>query len=271
MTDNLQATQGSNRIDDRWYVPQWLDEALQLPSFYVIDTKSAQGRLDIRPKKVAMGDLILFHGHACDGLIRGAYAMRALGDVAFGDAPFDRSDLVVVSKNSPCLGDIAAYLTGGRVRFGSHRLDNSLGVGFVVQVISTGVTWEVREEEGFFPANVVKWEAALVDDELINSGVLDEKSKSELISVNETAQWNWVRSALLPTMPSEHYLVRKVEQVTMPGPIYEARRTDVVNRSAKPSTEFVSPYETNFDVVSGGRSTASPWEQRYLMGPPLSN
>jgi formylmethanofuran dehydrogenase subunit E len=66
---------------------------------------------------VTVADLVLFHGHACDGLLRGIWAMRALADVAFPDQPFDRSDLLVVSKNSPCLGDLAAYLTGGRARF----------------------------------------------------------------------------------------------------------------------------------------------------------
>jgi formylmethanofuran dehydrogenase subunit E len=102
------------------YVPPWLAEATALPRFEVVDTRSAQGRLDPRPKQVTVRDLILFHGHACDGLLRGAYALRALADAAFPGRPFDRTDLMVVSKNSPCLGDVAAFLTGGRARFGTH-------------------------------------------------------------------------------------------------------------------------------------------------------
>jgi hypothetical protein len=116
----------------QWYLPAWL-EVPGLPVFEVIDTRSAQGRLDHRPKRVTVADLVLFHGHACDGLLRGAWAMRALCDAAFGAAPLDRSDLLAVSRNSPCLGDVAAYLTGGRARFGTHRLDPDLGAGFQIR------------------------------------------------------------------------------------------------------------------------------------------
>jgi len=95
----------------RWYVPAWLDVS-SLPAFEVVDTDSAQGRLDPRPKTVTVADLVLFHGHACHGLLRGVWTRRALADVAPGTAPCDRSGLMVVSKSSPCLGDVAAYLTG---------------------------------------------------------------------------------------------------------------------------------------------------------------
>ncbi|MGC8463150.1 MAG: hypothetical protein ACP5P9_05725, partial [Acidimicrobiales bacterium] len=52
----------------RWYVPAWLDVP-GLPTFEVVDTRSAQGRLEVRPKTVTVADLVLFHGHACDGLV----------------------------------------------------------------------------------------------------------------------------------------------------------------------------------------------------------
>jgi formylmethanofuran dehydrogenase subunit E len=138
--------------------------------------------------------------------------MRALADVALGAAPFDRSDLLVVSKSSPCLGDVAAYLTGGRARFGTHRLDNSLGVGFQLHVLSTGDSWEVREEPGFFPALIASWEAALLGE------VAD---KREILAYHEAAQWDWVRKALLPSSPAEHYRVKRLAVLDLP----DARRT----------------------------------------------
>lgn len=211
----------------RWYVPAWL-KVPGLPAFQVIDTRSAQGRLDPRPKTVTVADLVLFHGHACDGLLRGAWAMRALCDTAFGDAPLDRSDLLVVSKNSPCLGDVAAYLTGGRARFGTHRLDGSLGAGFRLQVLSTGQAWEVREEPGFFPPLIAAWEAALLGD-------LSEEDKRELLAVHEAAQWDWVRQALLPSSPARHYRVRRLDDpVVLPPALLEAPRTDTINRGTAP-------------------------------------
>jgi hypothetical protein len=63
----------------QWYVPSWL-EVPGLPVFEVIDTRSAQGHLGHRPKQVRVAGLVPFHGHARDGLLRGAWAMRTLCD-----------------------------------------------------------------------------------------------------------------------------------------------------------------------------------------------
>jgi len=249
------------RVSERhWYVPVWLEDT-ELPRFEVIDTRSAQGRLDPRPKTVTVADLVLFHGHACDGLLRGIWAMRALADVVFPDQPFDRSDLVVVSKNSPCLGDLAAYLTGGRARFGTHRLDDTLGVGFQVQHLSTGEAWEVREEPGFFPPLIAAWEAALLGDDL------DLADKAELLAVHEAAQWDWVRSALLSSAPAEHYHVGRLDELELPPALLEARRTDTVNRAIGAPHEVTSRYEPEL----GGDTPIDPlprrWAQRYQEGP----
>jgi len=242
-----------------WYVPAWLDVP-GLPTFEVIDTRSAQGRLDPRSKTVTVADLVLFHGHACDGLLRGAWAMRALADVALGGAPFDRSDLLVVSKNSPCLGDVAAYLTGGRARFGTHRLDASLGVGFQIRVRSSGVTWEVREDPGFFPDLIGAWEAALLGD-------LDEDDKRELLAHHESVQWDWVRDALLPSAPGDHYRVERLDHLELPPALLEARRTDTVNRAVEPPVEVVSPYDPDLDAPGSGPPTRGRWAARYEEGP----
>jgi len=249
------------RVSERqWYVPAWLEDPV-LPSFEVIDTRSAQGRLDPRPKTVTVADLILFHGHACDGLLRGIWAMRALADVAFPGQPFDRSDLVVVSKNSPCLGDLAAYLTGGRARFGTHRLDDTLGVGFEVQRLSTGEAWEVREEPGFFPPLIAAWEAALLGDDL------DPADKAELLAVHEATQWDWVRRALLSSAPAEHYTVARLDQLELPPALLEARRTDTVNRAIGAPHEVTSRYEPDLDGNTPSEPLPQRWTQRYQQGP----
>ncbi|WP_298345026.1 formylmethanofuran dehydrogenase subunit E family protein [Ferrimicrobium sp.] len=245
-----------------WHLPAWL-QGSQIPSFEVIDTRSAQGRLDPVPKLVSLTDLVLFHGHACDGLLRGVWAMRALADVVFPDQPFDRSDLLVVSKNSPCLGDLAAYLTGARARFGTHRLDDTLGVGFLVQSLSTGEAWEVREERGFFPELIAKWEAMLLRDELTS----DEKA--ELLAVHEAAQWDWVRRALLPSSPSEHYHVKHLDQLSPPPPIHEARRTDTVNRTVAPPRVVTTRYEPDLDSDVPVDPLPEAWVRRYNDGPQL--
>jgi formylmethanofuran dehydrogenase subunit E len=248
---------GQPRAD--WYVPAWLDVA-ELPSFEVMDTRSAQGRLDPRPKVVTVADLILFHGHACDGLLRSVWAMRALADAAFDTAPFDRSDLLVVSKNSPCLGDVAAYLTGGRARFGTHRLNGSLGVGFQIRLLSTRETWEVREEPGFFPELIGAWEAALLGD-------IDEADKRELLAVHEAAQWDWVRRALLPSAPADHYRVQQLDVLELPPALLSARRTDTVNRAVGSPVEVVSPYDPDLDAPGPTSPAFGRWAERYEVGP----
>ena len=256
-----------SRDGEAWYVPAWLEAARPVLEFDVCDARSAQGRLETRTKRVTLDDLVLFHGHVCDGLLRGAYAMRALGDVAFEGRPFDRTDLLVVSKNSPCLGDVAAYLTGGRGRFGTLRLNNDLGVGYVVRELSSERTWEVREEAGFFPSLISQWEAALLDDS--PNAHVTSNEKAELVAVNEARQWSWVREVLLASRPGDHYTVRSLEAAEIPEPLYEARRTDVVNRHVRAPSEYVTPYEPLLGGTTPrlGRVEGSTWEDRYDRGP----
>ncbi|MHB1208183.1 MAG: formylmethanofuran dehydrogenase subunit E family protein [Acidimicrobiales bacterium] len=243
-----------------WSLAQWLDDPA-LPSFEVLDTRSAQGRLDVRAKTVTVSDLVLAHGHACDGLLRGVWAMRALFDLAFADAPIDRSDLMVVSKNSPCLGDVAAYLTGARARFGTHRLDDALGVGFQLKQLSTGRTWEVREEAGFFPDVIIRWEAALLNDEI------PESDKRELLAVHEAAQWDWVREQLLPSTPRDHYAARELEHLDLPAPLIEARRSDTVNRLVPEPITLSGPDDPTVHNPVADELTISAWSARYQQGP----
>ncbi|MBW4030291.1 MAG: hypothetical protein HIU57_06390 [Acidobacteria bacterium] len=258
-TDHRPASAVPSRAP-RWSLPAWLDEAA-LPTFTVRDTRSAQGRLDRRPKTVTVADLVLAHGHACDGLLRGVWAMRALADLAVGEDGFDRSDLLVVSKNSPCLGDVAAYLTGGRARFGTHRLDDGLGVGFQLQRLSTREAWEVREEPGFFPAHIVAWEADLL------RGGRDESEMRELLAVHEAAQWDWVREVLLPSAPSEHYAARALDRLELPAALLVARRSDTVNRLVPPPQWVISPDDPDDDHGPRDPAQQLQWRQRYEAGP----
>ncbi len=243
-----------------WSLASWLTEGA-LPTFTVRDTRSAQGRLDPRVKTITVADLVLAHGHACDGLLRGVWAMRALADLAFADEGFDRSDLLVVSKNSPCLGDVAAYLTGARTRFGTHRLDDSLGVGFQLQRLSTQESWEVREEPGFFPANIIAWEADLL------RGGRDESEMRELLAVHEAAQWDWVRDVLLPSAPSDHYAARRLKRLELPPALLEARRSDTVNRTVPPPRCVISPDDPGADHEPGDLDDQLTWRARYEAGP----
>ncbi len=144
------AQTGDNGVS--WYWPVWVAEA-DLPTFRVRDTESSHGRCARETKTILVKDLVKFHGHACDGLFRGVLALSLALDALFSDGIVDRTDLRVLSRNSPCLGDVAAYLTGGRVRFDTQDVRNEPGVWFVVQRITTGETVRVTENPDIYPSH----------------------------------------------------------------------------------------------------------------------
>jgi formylmethanofuran dehydrogenase subunit E len=137
------------------WAPFWLLNSLYSPSFNVQDTVNKYGRYGDRPKTITLGDLIKFHGHFCGGLVESAGALRVAFNELFGSAPIDRTDLRIASNNSACGGDVAAYLTGARTRFGSHVLDPSLTESeFVVQRIANGKIVRVRVNPDAYPQDV---------------------------------------------------------------------------------------------------------------------
>jgi formylmethanofuran dehydrogenase subunit E len=137
------------------WAPSWLLHSPYSPSFNVQDTVNKYGRYADRPMTIALGDLIKFHGHFCGGLVESAGALRVAFDELFGSAPIDRTDLRIASNNSACGGDVAAYLTGARTRFGSHVLDPLLTESeFVVQRISDGKIVRVRVDPKGYPQEV---------------------------------------------------------------------------------------------------------------------
>ena len=205
---------------ETWYWPEWAASA-SLPPFQVRDTESSHGRYAQRAKTITFKDLVKFHGHACDGLFRGASAMAVAMPVLFPSGVIDRTDLRVLSRNSPCLGDVAAYLTGGRVRFNSQDVQNKPGVWFIIQQMSTGNTIQVEENAGVYPQELSDEEAQLVSSRLANPEQLDRL---------QTAQWHWVQSVLLKTPWEELYTVQEIPQFVWQDVSYDhiGLRTDVL-------------------------------------------
>jgi formylmethanofuran dehydrogenase subunit E len=145
----------SAQPQDEWWAPDWLTKSAYSPSFAVRDTVNKYGRYADKTKPIALGDLIKFHGHFCGGLVESAGALRLAFDSLFPNGEIDRTDLRIASSNSACGGDVAAYLTGARARFGSHLIDPKLTESeFVVQQVSTGKTVRVRVRPEAYPTNV---------------------------------------------------------------------------------------------------------------------
>jgi len=178
-------------------------EENHLPVFFVLDTESSHGRYSGYAKEIKFEDIVKFHGHACDGLYRGIYALSVAFNLLFTDGVIDRTDLRAMSRNSPCLGDAASYLTGARVRFGTQDVTNQQGVWYILQRISSGETVEVREEHGFFPEEISNAEASLFSA----SG---EELRARMDRLKDL-QDNWVKDTLLKTQPADHYLAKKID------------------------------------------------------------
>jgi len=113
------------------------------------------GRYSKETKTITLKDLIKFHGHFCGGLVEGATALKVAFDRLFPDGAIDRTDLRIASNNSACGGDVAAYLTGARARFGSHYIDKQLGPSeFVVHRVSRQKTVRVSINKETYPTEV---------------------------------------------------------------------------------------------------------------------
>jgi formylmethanofuran dehydrogenase subunit E len=142
-------------MSERQLLPDWLLQAPYLPHFKVRDTLHKYGRYDPQTKVVTVDDLIRFHGHLCGGLMEAAVALSMAMGALFPDGVIDRTDIAIISNNSACGGDVAAYLTGARARFGSHIIDLSLSGGeFIVRRESTGQVVHVRMHPDVYPHEV---------------------------------------------------------------------------------------------------------------------
>ena len=127
--------QADNKLD--WFYPAWAATAPFNEAITVRDTESALGRYSQQTKEIGLKDLARMHGHLCDGLVTSFIEMKAVLDRLFPSGIVDRTDLKVVSRNSPCLVDAAAFMTGARINFQTLRIDSLAGDGFIVQRIST--------------------------------------------------------------------------------------------------------------------------------------
>jgi formylmethanofuran dehydrogenase subunit E len=178
--------------DSEWWSPEWLTKSRYSPSFEVRDTVNKYGRYAGKSKTITLSDLIKYHGHFCGGLVESAGALKIAFDNLFPAGIVDRTDLRIASNNSACGGDVAAYLTGARTRFGSHILDPKLTESeFVVQQVSTGKTARVRVRPEAYPTEV------RVQMRKIESGSF----KPEDLDLFQDLQWSYARQIV--TRPLE--------------------------------------------------------------------
>lgn len=131
------------------------------PVVRVVDTVSSLGPLATVPQTVTLADLVRDHGHPCDGLVVAAAGVAYGLKLLFPEGVVDRTDLVAAANASPCYGDVTAYLTGTRARYGTLVVDKDLGDAWVLHRRSTGATVRVSLKPGIKPAELAGLETAL--------------------------------------------------------------------------------------------------------------
>lgn len=134
--------------------PLTVQEALAAPfapTIEVVDTVSSLGPLSAQPQTVTLTDLVRFHGHPCDGLVVAAAGMAYGLRYLFPKGVADRTDLAAEVNRSACYGDVVAYLTGARHRYGSLVIDPNLGDEWILFRRSTRQAVHVRLRPGIKP------------------------------------------------------------------------------------------------------------------------
>lgn len=119
----------------------------------VIDTDFSKGRLS-QKQTITLEDVAKFHGHLCDGLAVGFIGLRAALYKIYPDSIIDRTNTRIVSTSSPCLTDIAVYLTGGRYQFNSFYVSDSISHLYIVQRVDNGKSVAVKLKSGIKPSAI---------------------------------------------------------------------------------------------------------------------
>jgi formylmethanofuran dehydrogenase subunit E len=205
-----------------WYYFDWMVDAPYAPVFQVRDTESGLGPYADQTKTITMKDLVKMHGHPCDGLVTAACAMKVGLDVLYPDGVADRTDTGCITKNSPCYGDVAAYLTGGRIRFGTQKIDPSLGDEFILYRFSTGKAVKVSLKPGEFPA------ALQALEKKIRGGDFTDE---EMRACQKTA-WDYARDLLQHPL-ADSFEFQTLENFIWTPDQYEhlGKRGDVTNKN----------------------------------------
>lgn len=207
------------------YFPLWAKYAPYNKAVKVLDTNSSLGRYSEFTKDLTLKDMALIHGHLCDGLVIAYIELKAALELLFPDGVADRTDLRVITKNSPCWVDASAFMTGARINFGTLSIDPDLKNSIIIQKISTGETYRVSLKEGIFPKELLELETKIKNDYKKGIKTTDEDIKSL------ENQANAFSKKLLNTDPEELLDIKKLENYEYKQNIQTGLRTDVINKS----------------------------------------
>ena len=192
-----------------------------IPIIKVLDTDFSKGRLTLE-HEISLEDVEKFHGHLCDGLVVGFLGIKEGLAVLYPNGIVDRTNTRIVSKSSPCLTDVAVYVTGGRYQFGTFYVDNSIEEGFyIIQRKDNGKAVAVSLKKGVKPPEI---------DELGKKAVEGTLPACDLDKLKEME--DTFTEKLLSDTPSENFKVIEIDDF-MWSPILKNDfvKTDILNKN----------------------------------------
>jgi acetolactate decarboxylase len=197
------------------------EEALQ-KIIKVIDTDFSKGRLT-NNQEITIWDIQKMHGHLCDGLIVGFLGLReGLHALYPDDSIIDRTNTRIVSKSSPCIGDVGLYLTGGRYQFNSYYIDNTTSGLYIVQRTDNNQAVLVRLKEGIKPPIIDQLGVKAIKNEL-DACRLDTLKKLE----------DDFSSMLLKSSPKNLFEIENaIDFKWNPVLNNDYKKTDILNKNA---------------------------------------
>ncbi len=201
--------------------PNTIGENKKSPTIEVIDTDFSKGRLNLK-HELSLDDLEKFHGHLCDGLVVGFLGINEGLKMLYPNGIIDRTNTRIVSKSSPCLTDVAVYITGGRYQFNSFYVDNTIENGFyIVQRIDNGLTVKIQLNKGIKPQEIDELGAKAIKGELPACD-LDRLKKME----------DDFSEKLLSTPPNELFSVIEINDFEWkPVLKNDYTKTDILNKN----------------------------------------
>ena len=216
-------TINENVLDETsWYYFEWMAVAPHAPTFQVRDTESSLGPYAKKTKTITLKDLVKMHGHPCDGLVTAACGLSLGLKELYPDGAIDRTDTCCITNNSPCFGDVAAYLTGGRIRFGTQKIAHNMDNEFIIYRISTKQAVKISLRDSIFPSKLAE---------------LERKMKSGDFTMEQMHQcqklgWDFAESVLNRPL-EESFVVKDLEAfIWKPDNyIHRGSRGDVVNKN----------------------------------------
>lgn len=186
----------------------------------VNDTDFSKGRLG-NIQHIDLQDIVKLHGHLCDGLVVGYQGLNEALKILYPDGIIDRTNTRIVSKPSPCLTDIALYMTGGRYQFNTFYVSKDIESLFIVQRIDNGLTVAVSLNQGIKPTEI---------DRL---GKLAEKGELDACNLDNLKKLEDDFSAfLLKNDPAQYFTVKVITGFKWKPKLQNTFiKTDILNKN----------------------------------------